>query len=58
MNIRELSGPEKKSLIYEVSLISGFGLFIYINTGSNLGHTKYILYPGLLYTGYTVYIYI
>ena len=46
-DIRELSGPEKKSLI------SGFVYFIYINTGSNLGPEKFLLYQGLLHPGYT-----
>ena len=40
-DIRELSGPEKKSLI------SGFGLFCLGNTGSNLGPHTISLISGL-----------
>ena len=40
-NIRELSGPDNKSLI------SGFGLFCLGNTGSNLGPGEILLYQGL-----------
>ena len=50
--MRELSGPEKRSLL------SGFGLFCLGNTGSNLGPEKYILYPGLLYPGYTILVFL
>ena len=49
-DIREVSGPENKYLI------SGFGLFCLGNTGSNLGPYKSLLYPGILYQGYTVYV--
>ena len=45
LDIRELSGPV-------MFLISGFVLFCYINI--NLGPEKTILYPDLLYSGYTV----
>ena len=57
-DIRELSEPENKSLI------SSFGQFCFGNTGSNLGPEKitfisrFILYPDLLYPGYTVVFFI
>ena len=57
-DIRELLGLDNKSLI------SGFGLFSLGNTGSNLGPekisliSKFILYHGLFYPGYSVCIYI
>ena len=44
-NIRELSGPDIKSLI------SGFGLFCLANTGSNLGPEKISLISGSLISG-------
>ena len=50
-DIRELSGLENNYLI------SGFGLFCYIITGSNLGPAKISLISGfLLYPGYTVFV--
>ena len=44
-DIRELSGPETKSLI------SGFGIFCLGNTGSNLGPEKTPLVSGSLISG-------
>ena len=44
-DIRELSGPENKSLISE------FGLFCLGNTGSNLGPEKITLISGSLISG-------